>query len=142
MSDFEEAAKALLFAYAAAVYSKDVEAFAACYTQDVRVFDAWGVWSYEGIAAWREMATGWFASLGEERVGVDFDEERFDGGDRLGTVTALVTYQGLAADGTEARAMQNRITWVLRRKGDAWRIAHEHTSAPIDFDSLKAMLNR
>jgi ketosteroid isomerase-like protein len=54
----------VLRAYAAAVYAKDVDAFAALYAEDVQVFDMWGQWSHRGIEAWRTMAAGWFSSLG------------------------------------------------------------------------------
>ena len=38
--------------------------------------------------------------------------------------------------------MQNRISWVLRTSGHVLRIVHEHTSAPIGFTDMKAMLQR
>ena len=50
---------------------------------------------------------------------------------------------GLSADGKELRSMDNRITWVLRRSVDgAWKIVHEHSSAPVDFDTGKDSLRR
>jgi ketosteroid isomerase-like protein len=38
--------------------------------------------------------------------------------------------------------MTNRLTWALRKTGGAWKVVHEHSSAPIDFESAKAMLQR
>jgi hypothetical protein len=38
--------------------------------------------------------------------------------------------------------MHNRLSWTLARRGAGWRIVHEHTSAPIDFGTMKAMLAR
>jgi ketosteroid isomerase-like protein len=36
--------------------------------------------------------------------------------------------------------MNNRLTWVLRKDGGgAWKIVHEHTSAPIDLETLQAL---
>ena len=62
----------VLDAYKTAVYAKDVDAFVALYDRDVRIFDMWGRWSYDGAEAWRKMVTDWFGSLGTERVGVEF----------------------------------------------------------------------
>jgi ketosteroid isomerase-like protein len=35
--------------------------------------------------------------------------------------------------------MRNRLTWVLRERDGAWKVVHEHTSVPLDFET-KAML--
>ena len=84
----------------------------------------------------------WFGSLGSERVRVDAEEVRVIAGERLATLTAFLTYTALAEDGKELRSMQNRLTWVLRPEADTWKIVHEHTSAPVGFDDMKAILAR
>jgi ketosteroid isomerase-like protein len=45
----------MLEAYAAAVRAKDVGAFVGLYADDVRTFDLWSVWAYDGKPAFREM---------------------------------------------------------------------------------------
>src|SRR5436190_280245 len=100
--------------YRAAVLAKDVEAFMRLYHPTVRVFDAWGVWSYEGADAWRIAVEGWFASLGSEKVKVTFADVNSTVEAASAVVTAIVTYAGESAQGEPLRAMQNRITWVLR----------------------------
>lgn len=57
---------AVIEGYAAAVRAKDVDAFVSLYAKDVRVFDMWGRWSYDGVDAWRSMAgrTGLPSSAG------------------------------------------------------------------------------
>ena len=67
------------------------------------------------------------------------DDDPFAAGD-LAFAHALVTYTGLSAEGKALRAMTNRISWVLRRSGGAWRVIHEHSSAPVDFETQKAIL--
>lgn len=42
---------AVIEGYAAAVRAKDVDAFVSLYAKDVRVFDMWGRWSYDGVDA-------------------------------------------------------------------------------------------
>jgi ketosteroid isomerase-like protein len=141
VSDTEKSIARVLQSYAAAVLAADVEAFMRLYDPRVRVFDAWGVWSYEGSAAWRRAVEGWFGSLGNEKVKVTFDDVQTSPGRESSMVTAVVTYAGVSAEGRELRAMQNRLTWVLRTTDDL-RIVHEHTSAPIGFTDSKAILQR
>lgn len=133
----------ILGVYAAAAYNKDVEAFMRLYDPKVRVFDAWGVWVYEGAAAWQRAVEGWFTSLGSERVRVSFDDVQALIGKEQSSVSAIVTYAAVTAEGTPPhRTMQNRISWVLRTTGHVPRIVHEHTSAPVGFDDAKAILLR
>ena len=112
------------------------------YHPTVRVFDAWGVWTYEGASAWRIAVEGWFASLGSEKVRVTFAELQTTVEHAVAVVTAIVTYAAESAQGVPLRSMDNRITWVLRESGHVFRIAHEHTSAPIGFEDRKAILGR
>ncbi len=122
----------MLEAYAAAVGAKDVDAFVDLYADDVRTFDLWSVWAYDGKPAFREMVREWFGSLPEDEVvEVEFDEIRAQSGDDVGGVSAYTTFRAVSPDGKELRSMNNRLTWVLRKDADgAWKIVHEHTSAP------------
>jgi uncharacterized protein (TIGR02246 family) len=133
----------LLERYRTAAHAKDVDAFAALYDDDVLVFDMWGRWTYDGLDAWRAGVADWFGSLGEERVAVEFDDVRTVVGDDVAAASAFVTFRGLSADGEELRSMQNRVTWTLRRTSDGtWKVVHEHTSAPLDFETSKPILRR
>ena len=122
----------LLNAYAHAVRAKDVDAFVGLYADDVRTFDLWEEWTYDGKDALRGMVADWFGSLpDDEEVAIRFDDVRTQTGDDVAAVSAFTTFAALSPDGTELRSMNNRLTWVLRKNADgAWKIAHEHTSAP------------
>jgi uncharacterized protein (TIGR02246 family) len=134
--------KEMLDAYAAAVRAKDVDAFVDLYANDVRTFDLWSEWSYDGKAALRGMVTEWFGSLGTDVVAVEFDEVRTQGGNGVGALSAFLTFRGLSAEGEELRSMNNRLTWVLQKDREGgWKIAHEHTSAPAG-DEGKVQLRR
>lgn len=128
--------------YAEAVRAKDITGFLALYDQDVHIFDMWGRWSLHGLTAWRNMATDWFSSLGDERVAVTYDsaESTVTGDLAIGYV--VLTYTAIAPDGTKLRSLSNRATMALRKTADCWKIFHEHTSAPIDHQSLQAILHR
>jgi uncharacterized protein (TIGR02246 family) len=122
----------ILQAYAAAVRAKDVDAFMDLYADDVRNFDLWNEWSYDGKDELRGMVAEWFGSLdaGEEVV-VEWDDVRAQSGEDVAGLSAFLTYSAVSPAGEKLRSMNNRLTWLLRKKGDgAWKIAHEHTSAP------------
>lgn len=142
MSDTEKALGRIIEIYKSAVHAKDVAAFMRLYDQSVRVFDAWGVWSYEGAESWQRTVESWFKSLGTERVKVTFDEVNVSEARDSAIVSAIVTYASVSPEGSELRAMQNRLTWGLRTRGHVLRIVHEHTSAPIGFEEQKAILQR
>ncbi len=140
MSNLDTSTHQLLETYKSAVWARDADAFMRLYDPKVRVFDTWGIWSYEGAAAWRTAIEGWFASLGSEKVKVTFDDVDVLGGGEFRSLSAIVTYAAVSAQGEPLRAMQNRLTWALRTSGHVLRVVHEHTSAPIGFDDQKAIL--
>jgi len=114
VTDIDKSIARVLESYQAAVHAKDVDAFMRLYDPGVRVFDAWGVWSYEGSDAWQRAVEGWFKSLGDEKVKVTFDAVKTSSGRESAVVSAVVTYAGRSAQGEELRSMQNRLTWALR----------------------------
>jgi uncharacterized protein (TIGR02246 family) len=140
----EEAVAAMIATYQRAVRARDVDAFVQQYDSDVRVFDTWGTWSYEGRAAWRRMIEGWFASLGTtEQVDVRVSDLRVIGSSAgMAVATAAFTYAAMTPEGRELRAMVNRLTWVIALQGSDWRIVHEHTSVPMDFEHAKGIFQR
>ena len=89
------------------------------------------------------MVAEWFGSLpDDEVVAVRFDDVRTQAGEDVAAVNAFTTFAAVSPDGTELRSMNNRLTWVLRKDADgAWKIAHEHTSAPAG-DEGKVQLRR
>jgi uncharacterized protein (TIGR02246 family) len=133
----------MLSAYADAVRAKDVDRFVDLYTDDVRNFDLWEQWSYDGKDALRGMVAEWFGSLpDDEVVSVRFDDVRTQTGEDVAAVSAFTTFAAESPDGTELRSMNNRLTWILRKDAHgAWKIAHEHTSAPAGEEG-KVQLRR
>ena len=111
MLDIEKAVAKVLDNHVSAVHAKDVGANARLYDPKVRVFDAWGVWSNEGLEAWQRAVEAWFTSLGTERVKVTFEDVKSAGTAECAVVSAIVTYAGLSSEGKPLRAMQNRMTF-------------------------------
>ncbi len=142
MNDVEQPILQVFDAYKAAVFAKDVDAFVALYHEDVCVFDMWGRWSYTGLEAWRTMVVEWFGSLGSERVVVEVDRVQTRVTHDLAVAYAFISYTGVSAEGKALRTMHNRLTWALKPQGSAWKIIHEHSSAPVDFETSKVLLQR
>ena len=128
--------------YSAAACDKNVDAFVSLYAHDVHVFDMWNSWELRGIDAWRDMAAGWFSSLGDERVVVSASDVVSTVTGELALGHATLTYTAVLADGRELRSLDNRITLALRRVGNAWKIFHEHTSGPIDHKTMRGVIKR
>jgi uncharacterized protein (TIGR02246 family) len=131
----------VLGAYRAAVRAKDIDAFVAIYDENVRIFDTWQ-WSYDGLDAWRAMATDWFGSVGDDQILVEHSEVEITVEDGIAVASAYTRFSGLSPSGEELRAMENRLTWALRRTDAGWRVFHEHTSAPGSFETGKLVLSR
>jgi ketosteroid isomerase-like protein len=128
--------------YSAAAYDKNVDAFVSLYADDLHVFDMWNSWELRGIGAWRDMAVGWFSSLGDERVVVSARDVVSNATGELALGHATLTYTAVSADGRELRSLDNRITLALRRVGNTWKIFHEHTSGPIDHKTMRGVIKR
>ena len=142
MAETDKAITRILETYKSAVYAKDAVVLIRLYDPKARVFDTWGVWSYEGSASWQSAVEAWFTSLGTERVKVAFDDVQTLGDADFAVVSAIVTYAGQSAQGEPLRSMQNRLTWALKPSGHVLRIMLELTSAPVGFDDSKAILQR
>ena len=102
--------------------AKDVDAFVGLYADDVRTFDLWSVWSYDGKDALRGTVAEWFGSLADDEVvEVGFDEVRTQVGEDVAAVSAFTTFRAVSQEGEEMRSMNNRLTWILRKNPDgAW----------------------
>jgi len=133
----------MLEKYAAAVRAKDADAFLDLYADDVRNFDLWSEWSYDGKDALRGMVTQWFGSLeADEEVVVEWDDVRAQPGEDVAALSAFLTYSAVSPTGEKLRSLNNRLTWVLRKNGEgSWKVAHEHTSAPAGEEG-KVQLQR
>ena len=131
----------VLAGYQSAVLAKDVDAFVALYADDALIYELWGTWTHD-IASWREMAKGWFAFLGDGRSVVEANDVRVTVSGDMALLTALLTYRGVDADGTEQRSLDNRLSWVLRHRDGRWQVVHEHTSVPLAHEDGKGILKR
>lgn len=137
-----KALESIFHNYKTAVFNKDVEAFVSLYDDNILVYDLWQQFTFEGIAAWRAMATGWFESLGPERDEVTYEDKQIQHSGDMALLTAIVKFTAVNEQGEPLRFLQNRLTWVARKKDGKWAIIHQHTSSPIDFNTMKVIFTR
>ena len=134
--------ESLFETYKNAVFHKDLESYASIFDEKVRIFDVWQQWTYDGLAAWREMANGWFSSLGPNRDVVTFDDVQIQAAGEMAVASAIVRFTNVSEKREELRYLENRLTWVARKSEVGWKIIHQHTSSPVDFDTMKVILKR
>lgn len=140
MADTKPDILEILKTYQIAFKTKDVDLFLSNYHPDVRIFDAWEVWSYNGSDAWRGMVTDWFKFTGDDIVAVDPSEVEVISGQDIAVIHAILKFSTYSTKGEELRYLQNRFTFVVKLIDGAWKIVHEHSSSPVDFESQKVIL--
>lgn len=140
MTDAEDQLACLFRAYQTAILLKDVERMVALYDDDVRLYDAWNAWACEGAPLWRKDVERWFESLATDTVEVGIEDARAEGGAGLIVASATVTFAAFSQAGERLRSMRNRMTWALAQRSGSWKIVHQHSSLPIDLDSLEAIV--
>lgn len=132
----------MLEAYATAVLHKDAAAYTSIFDENIRVFDMWQEWRYDGITAWREVAKDWFDALGADKDVVTFSDIEITEKGELALITAIAKFTATSEQGEALRYLENRLTWVAVKKGLTWKIIHQHTSSPIDFNTMQVVLKR
>jgi uncharacterized protein (TIGR02246 family) len=134
--------ESLFKTYKDAVFEKDIETFSSLFDENVRVFDMWQQWTYEGLAAWMGMVTDWFSSLGSNRDVISYDDIQIQTSGEMAVATAIVRFTAVSETGEDLRYLEERLTWVIVKKSGTWKIVHQHTSGPVDFNSMKVILKR
>ncbi|MBB5193343.1 uncharacterized protein (TIGR02246 family) [Silvimonas terrae] len=127
----------VLTQYQQAVHAKDVAGVLALYTDDVRAFDAWAHQQHDGKTALSATVTQWLTTLGDVVVTVTFEDVRILASGDLAVAHMFVQYRGDSA--TTHNAMKDRQTWVFRRDAQGWRVAHAHSSLPMDPATTQAL---
>jgi ketosteroid isomerase-like protein len=123
--------KALEARFAAAVEARNVDGIMRGYAPDVFVFDLVPPRQYVGAAAYRK---DWQAFLGGYKGPIKFTIGDLDVNvaGPMAYSHSIQTVSGKDASGKELTIVV-RVTDVYRKTAGAWRIVHEHVSAPIDL---------
>ncbi|KZE50909.1 nuclear transport factor 2 family protein [Rossellomorea marisflavi] len=137
-------AKDVLELYKTAVYEQDVEKFLSAHAEDVHIYDCWGDWECRGISEWRKSVTEWFYGLKEEAevLKVLFNEVKIEESNTVAFIHCEVVFAAYTKEsGEKLRQIANRFTFGLKKIGESWVIAHQHSSLPIDMKTGKGMFH-
>ncbi|WP_326552069.1 YybH family protein [Micromonospora sp. NBC_01813] len=122
-----------------AIVAGDADAIVDCYAgvEDLHVFVEGPRWQTVGHTA---VAKGWrdFCAAAMSVTAVDITDGPWvhgTDGDAAGEAGALSSLSATVRMSIRTvageRAVPMRLTWVLRRDTDRWRIVHEHASQPL-----------
>lgn len=142
MNQFDQKIMDFLEIYKRAVEAKDVNLFLTIYDPEVVIFDMWGKWIHQGLNDWKKTVQDWFDSLGNDKATVEINDIQIITDQCIASLYAIITFKGISESGESSHEMDNRFTWILKSQNGTWKILHEHSSAPIDFESTKVILKR
>ena len=125
----ESEVAALLESRAEAIRRKDIEALMGCYAGEAVAFDAWGPLRVNAATMrdhWQQCFDGHEGPLRFEHR-----ELAIRAGDGVAFAHCLIGLSGKLVDGPEHRFWGRGSLGLVKVEG-AWRIVHEHASAPFD----------
>lgn len=125
--------------YMQAAATKNAAMMVGMYHQNAQLFDMWNAYQLSGIDAIRNMVSGWFNSLGDEQVKVEFSEVQLSQGDEVAFASAFVHFRAVDSAGMILRQMKNRMTVGFVKTNDSWHVLHQHTSIPISTANLQGI---
>ena len=120
-----------------ALASRDAATLAAAHDAAVVVFDAVAPFVHRGAettAQKQEWLAAYRTGIGHEVRDLEITADA-----DLAFCHFLVRISGTMLDGTEV-GMWVRATSCLRRRGDDWKIVHEHASVPFDAETGRAVV--
>ncbi len=135
----ESEIRSLLAGWAGAVEAKGPARIASVYAADVVAFDAILALRFEGREAY---GAHWQACLSHcpGEMAFKIHDLKIEASGDIAFCHGLVRCGGAGPDGQMQSAWM-RMTIGLRREAGAWRIVHEHHSAPFDVESFKALFD-
>jgi uncharacterized protein (TIGR02246 family) len=131
--------QAVIDRYVAAVKAMDSEAMISNYADNVHVFDSMSAWEFDGVDAWKAAVEEWLRNPSSEQE-CEFDDVAIMADGDLASVRAAVRFQG--THNGEVNSMWNRLTWTLRRIDGDWKIVTEHSSVPINDETMEPIWER
>jgi uncharacterized protein (TIGR02246 family) len=139
MTNAEQDIRKVYDQYVAAIKAQDKDAMMSLYASDAHVFDAMDDWQYGGSDAWLTNVQHWFSHGGmSQDVAIDNMVITVSGD----LAVARMDVHFSASTETETHGMWNRMTSALRKTNGSWVIFQEHTSAPINPETMHPILER
>ncbi len=125
--------------YKDALLRKDGAQMKGLYHEDITMFDLWDDFSLRGESAVGAMIDGWFDSIADERVDVDFSDLQVIGDGDAAFGNGYTEFKAYDGEGQVLRRMRERITVCLIREGERWYVVNQHTSVPIKLETGKGI---
>jgi ketosteroid isomerase-like protein len=138
MSDDAEIRR-IIYDVAEAVRTRKVDAFLAHCAPEVAIFDMVPPLTHRGESAVRR---SWAIGLGQfdGRAHYEIEHLTITMADNVAFSHSLNVLGGTLTSGMQLRS-RVRTTFGFRRLGTAWKIVHQHVSAPLDTATGKALLD-
>jgi uncharacterized protein (TIGR02246 family) len=134
----EEQIRDLTQQWLKAVHARDAAAVMACYADDVIAYDLFTPTKVSGAAAYRKNYETWFACCKDGPASYEIKELDVVAGDDVAFCRSLNRMTGPNAEGKEEESWI-RVTVCFRKRGDEWKVVHEHISVPLDMQSQKGV---
>ena len=131
--------RASMDAWIEAVHAKDLDKLMALYAPDVLVFDLVAQLSCSGAENYRQHYAGWFSAW-RGPIRCERRELSITAGEDIAFACCLTHNSGVTAGGQKMDHWV-RVTIGFRKIDGAWKVTHEHVSAPFDMDTMQACLH-
>lgn len=135
----EAEVRELVDSWLEAIHARDVDGIVSHYAPDIRAFDAVQQLQFKGTDAYGKH---WKACLDMCPGPMTFEihDLNVTAGDDVAFAHALSRCGATGEDGEE-KASWFRMTAGYRRVNGAWKVVHEHFSAPFEIESGKALFD-
>jgi ketosteroid isomerase-like protein len=133
-SDNEAQIRSMIYEFADAFKSKDINRILACYASKVVAFDLMPPLEYSGIESWREV---WHKSLAmmDGDINIEMSDLHVDVSNDMAICHGLSHFELMG--GKKEIDMWMRWTGGFRKLDGKWLVTHEHLSLPVDMESGK-----
>jgi len=121
-----------------AVHARDIDAVMACYAEGVIAYDLFAPTKVTGIGAYRKNYEMWFQWCQEGPASYEFKELDIVAGDDVAFCRSLNRMVGPNAEGKTEESWI-RVTVCFQKRAGAWKVVHEHVSAPLDMETQKGV---
>ena len=134
----EEQIREMIQEWLKAVHACDVDAAMAHYAEEVVAYDLFGETKVTGKSAYRKNYERWFQCCAEATKSYEIKELEVSAGEDLAFCRALNCMTGPNPEG-KVEDTWVRVTVCYRKLGGAWKIVHEHVSAPLEMETQKGV---
>lgn len=137
----EDAIRALIDEWVRAAKTADLDAVAACYTPDIRAFDAISKLEFKGLEAYRAHWKMCMEMMPGSEMIMDLHDLEIEQNGELAFAHYLSLCGGTDEKG-ETQTGWMRATVCCRKTADGWKISHEHYSSPFDPETMQIISTR